>query len=191
MDRINSVKLGLNNDMEVVVTADIQMKSGVDTDDVYFVMFNVLDDPLRFVVATASNFEEFLLKKGVPSATLSSWLAENPELFMGEIVKHQMEVMGNAVERVKVSLDQQSNADVARTVILSMIDKGYFLNVSNYHIPGQTEPIQRTQKVETAALLPDFQMMLDVVKNWEGFDFSEYLRSKGVSEEDIKQMVGA
>jgi len=33
--------------------------------------------------------------------------------------------------------------------------------------------------------------MLDVVKNWEGFDFSEYLRSKGVSEEDIKQMVGA
>ena len=184
MDRINSVKLGLNNDMEVVVTADIQMKSGVDTDDVYFVMFNVLDDPLRFVVATASNFEEFLLKKGVPSATLSNWLAENPELFMGEIVKHQMEVMGNAVERVKVSLDQQSNADVARTVILS-------LNVSNYHIPGQTEPIQRTQKVETAALLPDFQMMLDVVKNWEGFDFSEYLRSKGVSEEDIKQMVGA
>lgn len=177
--------------MEVVVTADIQMKSGVDTDDVYFVMFNVLDDPLRFVVATASNFEEFLLKKGVPSATLSNWLAENPELFMGEIVKHQMEVMGNAVERVKVSLDQQSNADVARTVILSMIDKGYFLNVSNYHIPGQTEPIQRTQKVETAALLPDFQMMLDVVKNWEGFDFSEYLRSKGVSEEDIKQMVGA
>ena len=60
MDRINSVKLGLNNDMEVVVTADIQMKSENDTDDVYFVMFNILDAPLRFVVATASNFEDFL-----------------------------------------------------------------------------------------------------------------------------------
>ncbi len=191
MDRINSVKLGLNNDMEVVVTADIQMKSGKDTDDVYFVMFNILDDPLRFVVATASNFEDFLLKKGVASETLTDWLSENPELFMGEVVKHQVEVMRSAVERVKVSLDKQQNADMARTVILSMIDKGYFLNVSNYRIPGQSEPIQRTQKVETSALLPDFQMMLDVVKSWEGFDFTEYLRGKGVSEEDIKQMVGA
>ena len=34
-------------------------------------------------------------------------------------------------------------------------------------------------------------MMLDVVKNWEGFDFAEYLRSKGVPEEQIQQMVGA
>ena len=191
MDRINSVKLGINNDMEVVVTADIQMKSGVDTDDVYFVMFNILDDPLRFVVATASNFEQFLTQKGVPNATLQKWLTETPELFMNEIVKHQMEVMGSAVERVKVSLDSQGNADMARTVILSMIDKGYFLNVSNYQVPGQSQPIQRTQKVETAALLPDFKMMLDVVKNWEGFDFAEYLRGKGVSEEDIQQMVGA
>ena len=33
-------------------------------------------------------------------------------------------------------------------------------------------------------------MMLDVVKNWEGFDFAEYLRSKGVPEEQIQQMVG-
>jgi hypothetical protein len=191
MDRINSVKLGLNNDMEVVVTADIQMKSEQDTDDVYFVMFNILDAPLRFVVATASNFEDFLLKKGVPQATISTWLLETPDLFMAEIVNHQMEVMGSAVERVKVSLDSGPNADMARTVILSMIDKGYFLNISNYHVPGKSQPIQRTQKVETAALLPDFQMMLEVVKNWEGFDFADYLRGKGVSEEDIKQMVGA
>lgn len=191
MEQIVSVKLGLNNDMEVVVTSDVRMKSADDRDDVYFVMFNILDAPLRFVVATSSNFEEFLTKKGHSSAQLNGWLLDNPDKFLGAIVEHQMEVMQNGVERVKVSLDSQQNADMARTVILSMIDKGYFVNVSNYHVPGSTEPVQRIQKVPTKELMNDFAMMLDVVKSWEGFDFAEYLRGKGVPEEQIQQMVGA
>jgi len=65
------------------------------------------------------------------------------------------------------------------------------VNISNYHVPGSPEPVQRIQKVPTEQLTEDFKMMLDVVKNWEGFDFAEYLRSKGVPEEQIQQMVGA
>lgn len=191
MEQIVSVKLGLNSDMEVVVTSDVQMKSAEDRDDVYFVMFNILDDPLRFVVATSSNFEAFLTQKGHSQTQLNEWLFDNPDKFLEAIVEHQIEVMQNGVERVKVSLDSQQNADMARTVILSMIDKGYFINVSNYHVPGASEPVQRIQKVPTTELMNDFTMMLDVVKSWEGFDFAEYLRGKGVSEEQIQQMVGA
>ena len=191
MDQILSVKLGLNAEMEVVVTAEVQMKSAEDRDDVYFVMFNILDTPLRFVVATASNFESFLASKGVPKATLQSWLMDNPDAFLGEIVKHQMEVMAAGQERVRVMLDSQPNADMARAVIASLLSKGYFVNISNYHVPGSPEPVQRIQKVPTEQLTEDFKMMLDVVKNWEGFDFAEYLRSKGVPEDQIQQMVGA
>ena len=54
-------------------------------------MFNILDTPLRFVVATASNFESFLASKGVPEATLQSWLADNPDAFLGEIVNQMFE----------------------------------------------------------------------------------------------------
>ena len=45
MDKINKVQLGLNNDMEVVVTSEVVMHDA--NDRVYFVMFNILDKPLR------------------------------------------------------------------------------------------------------------------------------------------------
>ena len=32
--------------------------------------------------------------------------------------------------------------------------------------------------------------MLDVIKNWEGFDFATYLKSKGVPDEQIAEMLG-
>ena len=82
MEQIVSVKLGLNSDMEVVVTSDVQMKSAEDRDDVYFVMFNILDDPLRFVVATSSNFEAFLTQKGHSQTQLNEWLFDNPYKFL-------------------------------------------------------------------------------------------------------------
>ena len=63
MDKINKVQLGLNNDMEVVVTSEVVMHDQNDRDDVYFVMFNILDNPLRFVVSTAGNFTEFLTQR--------------------------------------------------------------------------------------------------------------------------------
>tara|TARA_B100000029_G_scaffold376079_1_gene370593 strand:- start:11452 stop:12039 length:588 start_codon:yes stop_codon:yes gene_type:complete len=188
MDKISKVQLGLNNDMEVVVTSDVVMTDADDRDDVYFVMFNILDKPLRFVVSTAGNFTEFLSERGTNATEIKEWLDTNPDKFLNAIVQHQGELLAHSIEKVRVVLDSQANADMARAVVSSMIDKGYFVNISNYTIPGQTETIQKTQQVPTGQLINDFTTMLDVIKQWEGFDFATYLRAKGVPEEQIAQI---
>ncbi len=190
MDKINKVQLGLNNDMEVVVTSEVVMHDANDRDDVYFVMFNILDKPLRFVVSTAGNFTEFLTQRGTSAGEIQGWLDNNPDLFLNAIVQHQAELLPHSVEKVRVTLDSQKNADMARAVVSSMIDKKYFVNVSHYKIPGQDEIVQKNQKVPTEQLFGDFQTMLDVIKNWEGFDFATYLKSKGVPDEQIAEMLG-
>jgi len=88
MDKINKVQLGLNNDMEVVVTSEVVMRNKADRDDVYFVMFNILDKPLRFVVSTAGNFTEFLKQRGTTDGEIKDWLNSNPDLFLNAIVQH-------------------------------------------------------------------------------------------------------
>ena len=190
MDKINKVQLGLNNDMEVVVTSEVVMHDANDRDDVYFVMFNILDNPLRFVVSTAGNFTEFLTQRGTSAGEIQGWLDNNPDLFLNAIVQHQAELLPHSQEKVRVTLDSQKNADMARAVVSSMIDKKYFVNVSYYKIPGQEEIVQKNQKVPTEQLFGDFQTMLDVIKNWEGFDFATYLKSKGVPDEQIAEMLG-
>ncbi len=189
MDKITKVKLGLNKEMEVMVTSGISMMNDADRDDVYFVMFNVLDKPLRFVVSTAGNFTEFLVSRGVKDSQIKTWLAEDPDQFLNQIVQYQQDLLGHSVEKVKVVLDSQKNADMARAVVSSMIEKGYFVNVSNYTIPGQEETVQKIQKVPTGQLLNDFQTMLEVIKQWDGFEFETFLREKGVPEENIAAML--
>ena len=68
MKAIDDVKLGFK-DQEVLVTAQITMVEN-DRDDLYFVMFNILDDPLRLVVAVAGNFVDFLITKGYTAEAL-------------------------------------------------------------------------------------------------------------------------
>jgi hypothetical protein len=70
-----------------------------------------------------------------------------------------------------------------------MIDKGYFVNISNYSVPDNEETIQKIQKVPTEQLLGDFQTMLEVIKAWDGFDFATFLLEKGVPKEDIEKML--
>ena len=152
-------------------------------------MFNVLDKPLRFVVSTAGNFTEFLVSRGVKDSQIKTWLAEDPDQFLNQIVQYQQDLLGHSIEKVKVVLDSQKNADMARAVVSSMIEKGYFVNVSNYAVPGTKETLQKIQKVPTAQLIEDFKTMLEVIKQWEGFDFETFLRAKGVPEENIATML--
>ncbi len=190
MQSVKKVKLGLNSEMEVVVTADVNMKNDADLDDVYFVMFNVLDTPLRFVVSTAGNFTEFLVERGTEEKEITAWFKEEtPEKFLEEVVKHQTDILIHSDEKVRVVLDSQKNADLARVVVSSMIEKGYFINITNYTIPGQDEPVQKIQQVPTESLFQDFATMLEVIKEWENFDFEEFLRDKGVPEETITEML--
>ena len=102
MKAIKDVRLGFK-DQEVLVTADIEMEKG-DQDDLYFVMFNILDNPLRFVVAVAGNFVDFLETKGYQRQELKLWLEKNPQKYLEAIVQHQVEIMQSAKERVKVTL---------------------------------------------------------------------------------------
>ena len=52
MKSIKNVKLGLNSDMTVIVNADVEMVNAQDQDDLYLVMFNIMDDPLRLSLFT-------------------------------------------------------------------------------------------------------------------------------------------
>jgi hypothetical protein len=50
MEKIGKTKLTMNKEMQVVVYADVYMRSPTDQDDLYFVMFNILADPLSITL---------------------------------------------------------------------------------------------------------------------------------------------
>jgi hypothetical protein len=172
MKAIKDVRLGFK-DQEVLVTADIDMESE-DKDDLYFVMFNILDNPLRFVVAVAGNFVDFLESKGYQRQELKLWLEKNPQKYLESIVQHQVEIMQSAKERVKVTLDSQANADQARLVVTSMLAKGHFNQISTYRFPDGTDD-SKLQKVPTKDMERDLGVMLEVIKDWDNFDYDTFM----------------
>ena len=140
-----------------------------------FVMFNILDNPLRFVVAVAGNFRDFLVTKGYTTEEIDKWLETTPETYLKEIVKHQVEIMQNATERVRIPLDSKANSDQARLVVTSMISQGYFKQISMYQFPnGEDEP--KIQKVPTKEMSRDLNIMLEVIKNWEDFNYEDFMK---------------
>lgn len=172
MKAIKDVKLGFK-DQEVLVTADIDMEKD-DLDDLYFVMFNILDNPLRFVVAVAGNFVDFLVEKGYQRSELKTWLSKNPQKYLEAIVQHQVEIMQSAKERVKVTLDNQANANQARLVVTSMLAKGHFNQITTYRFPDGTDDA-KLQKVPTKDMERDLSVMLEVIKDWENFDYDTFM----------------
>jgi len=54
MEKIGKTRLTMSKDATVNVYADIYMKSQEDVDDLYFVMFNILSDPLRLSLCIVS-----------------------------------------------------------------------------------------------------------------------------------------
>jgi hypothetical protein len=81
-------------------------------------------------------------------------------------------------EKVKVVLDSQRNADMARMVITSLLQNGYYEQITTYIIPG-AEPIVSTQKVPTESLAAELKVMLDISKKWDGFDLDTYIAGMG------------
>jgi hypothetical protein len=190
MKAINKVKLSLNRDAEVVVTADIEMRSEQDPDDVYFVMFNILHDPLRMVVATVGNFCGLLAEaQNLTLEQSEELLKAEPERFMQLVLSDQARLFGAAEEKVKVVLDSQKNADMARAVVTSMINNGKYHQVSNYRV-GAAEPVVKVQEVPTKELLPDLHQMLNIIKEWEDFDLREFLIKQGANPAEVDAMLG-
>jgi len=172
LKQISDVKLGFK-DNEVIVTAVVDMDHN-DKDDLYFVMFNILDDPLRFVVAVAGNFVDFLVSKGYNREEIDRWLSKNPQKYLQGIVQHQVEIMQSANERVKVVIDNQASADQARMVVTSLLAKGHFNQVTTYRFPDGTEDT-KLQKVPTGDMARDLKIMLEIIKDWENFDYNEFM----------------
>jgi|GEM_PF-1575119 hypothetical protein len=190
MKTIKQVKLSLNKSAQVVVTADIHMKSAEDPDDVYFVMFNILHDPLRLVVATVGDFVGMLSEgQNITIPQSQSVLVNDPEKFMQMVLGDQARVFASAEEKVKVVLNSQKNADMARAVIASMINNGLYHQVSNYHVNG--EVIVKTQEVPTKELMADLHQMLDIVKQWEDFDLREFLIKQGADPSQLDEILSA
>ena len=55
MNKIGKVKLGINNELDVVIVSDVSMNGEADKDDLYFVMFNIMHEPLRLSVTTVGD----------------------------------------------------------------------------------------------------------------------------------------
>ena len=50
MNKIGKVKLGINNELDVVIVSDVSMNGEADKDDLYFVMFNIMHEQLQLLV---------------------------------------------------------------------------------------------------------------------------------------------
>lgn len=103
------------------------------------------------------------------------WLEKNPQKYLEAIVQHQVEIMQSAKERVKVTLDNQANADQARLVVTSMLAKGHFNQISTYRFPDGTED-SKLQKVPTKDMERDLGVMLEVIKDWDNFDYDNFMQ---------------
>lgn len=176
MDTISNVKMALNESQEVVVAADVTMKDKKDIDDLYFVMFNILADPLRFSVCTTGDFTTLIANAtGSTPEKMQKLMAEDGLKFMQKVGENQMVIMTAAEERLKIPLSSTAAANQARSVLTSMISKGYFNQITVYHVPGESEPQVRGQKVPIEGMLPDLQQMLGIVKEWETFDGDAFI----------------
>ena len=184
MKSIKNVKLGINpKDMVVTVTADVEMIDDKDPDDLYLVMFNIMDSPLRLSLFTIGNLSELVSQNTkLSDGEIVKLMKENPEQFI-QLAVGNAEVLGEkSIENVKITLDSDSNASKARLIISSMIDKRKYVQKSTYYING--EKVYKEQEVDTEPLLPQLKMMLEITKKWNGFNPEQF--QKDIEEGRIK-----
>lgn len=174
MKKIKDVKLGVNpKDFSVVVSANIEMNDKEDKDDLYLVMFNIMDNPLRLSVLTIGNLLDLVVKNTTLSKSQAEKLmSDSPEQFIQTAIGNSENITEIGKENVKILLDSEANAKKARIVLTSMIDKKHYVQNSTYLFEG--EPVVKNQEVDTTQLIPQLKMMVEIVKRWEGFDADEF-----------------
>jgi hypothetical protein len=86
-------------------------------------------------------------------------------------------VMEEGIEKIKIPLDSQDNANKARIIVSSMMEKGYFIQKSNYMVNG--EVVRREQNVETENMMPQLNIMLEIIKRWNDLDIEELAKYLG------------
>jgi len=170
MKEIRNVKLGINpKDMVVNVVADVEMNGKQDEDDLYLVMFNVMDSPLRLSLFTIGNLFDLVKKNSnLSDEEIYHLMKNSPDKYIQYAIGN-MDALGEAgKENVKILLDSAENAKRARLVLSSMIDKKKYWQKTTYFIEG--EEVKKEQEIETEQLIPQLKMMMEIAKRWENFD---------------------
>jgi hypothetical protein len=176
MKNIGKVKLTMTKDMIVTVHAAVHMKDKEDRDDLYFVLFNIMAEPLRLSLGTVGNFfDQLEAMAGSDPVKLAKLLDTDPDAYMKLVQRYYAElVQSSNEEKVKVVLDNQRNADMARMVLSSLLQNKHYVQITTYHIPGE-ESVVKEQEVPTETLAAELKVMLDITKKWDGFDLEQYV----------------
>ena len=174
MESIKNVKLGLDpKKMQVVVSADITMKDEADKDDLYLIMFNIMDNPLRLSLFTIGDLFGLAQKNtGMPDSQIIRLAEKQPDKYISLALGNPEDLSEVGVENVRILLDSPENAKKARIVLSSMIEHKHYLQKSKYHIGSKI--IDKEQKVETIELITQLKMMLEIVKRWDNFDIDTF-----------------
>ena len=182
MKAIRNVKLGINpKDMIVNVVADVDMKSKDDADDLYLVMFNIMDSPLRLSLFTIGNLYKLVKRNSnLSEEDILELMKNNPEKYI-QFAVGSMDALGDfGIENVKIPLDSAENAKKARLVLSSMISKKKYYQKTTYHIEG--EEIKKEQEIDTEPLISQLKMMMEITKRWDNFDPEQFQKDveKGI-----------
>ena len=172
MKKIGKVKLGINNDMEVVIVSDVSLKDKEDLDDLYFVMFNIMHNPLRLAITTVGDLLS-LAKANTKKdeSELLEMLESDPEQYVYSALGNSDLLMEYSQEKIKIPLDSKESANKARIIITSMIDKKRFIQETNYNVEGIITV--KKQEVDTENMIPQLHIMLEIIKNWDNLDLEE------------------
>ena len=174
MEKIKKVKLGVNPEtMQVVVTAEVEMKNNKDKDDLYLIMFNIMDSPLRLSLFTIGNLHRIIKKNHeLPDSQIVEIMEHNPEQYISLAVSDLDILSKYGTENVKIELNNKNNATKARLILSSMINSKSYLQITKYKI-DEKETIKE-QEIDTEELIPQLKLMLEITKRWENFNPEEF-----------------
>lgn len=174
MEKIKKVKLGVNPEtMQVVVTAEVEMKNNKDKDDLYLIMFNIMDSPLRLSLFTIGNLHRIVKENHeLPDSQIVEIMENNPEKYISLAVSDLDILSKYGNENVKIELNNKNNATKARLILSSMINSKSYLQITKYKIDG--EEIIKEQEIDTEELIPQLKLMLEITKRWENFNPEEF-----------------
>ena len=174
MKKLNKMNLKINpKDMILTMNTEIDMVSKSDKDDAYIVMFNIIDNPLRLSIITVSNFHDIIedLFK-VEREKIENLTQQELDVLIAETVSNIEVIAKYGEERITIPLDNETNAKKVRVILSSMIQNGYYNQITNYHV--DKEVIKREQKIDTTELNPQLKVMLEIAKDWKGFDVNQF-----------------
>ena len=175
MKEITGVKLGFNKKAEVVVITNVDMKDEDDIDSLFLCFFTILHPPLRFSLLTSGCLNAKLAEVlNQEEETIDGLLRQNPELYAALIQQNTEALLTSGVERSKIVLENEKNAQEASGILASMLKNGYYIQKTRYHFPNSPTQKQE-QQVDIASLSTAFKAMSEICKRWDDTKLHEEL----------------